>query len=465
MKKTGNLSKFVAWVLVLALAAGCFAGCGKKDDGNVELSVGNWPNAEAEPKRYEIYEGRRADFEANNPGIVIKPDEWKYDVQTFLAKAEGKTLPDLYFTHFTEIKKIIDGGYSANIKDALVKFGYYDKIDEKMLKLIENKKGVFLLPTSCYTLGLALNLDLLEKAGYVEEDGTPKAPKTLDELVEVAKAVTEKTGKAGFIFPTTNNQGGWYFTMLGWNYGVEFAKNVDGKWQANFDNDDCVAALQYIKDLKWKYNVLPETTLVDQNECNKQIASGLAAMGFAPAGQLGQMLVNYKMNLDSVGYSYIPAGPKNHYTLLGGACIAFSNTATEKEIEAGLKWLRDAEGVNPDLDDNYKKTAEESVNHSIESGNIVGVIDTAIWNDKSDVFKYRSELHKEKCNVNYNHIRLFNENKLDIHPEVEICAQELYGLLDACIQEVLTNENADCKALIKKAAEDYQRNFLDYENE
>ena len=146
MKKTGNLSKFVARVLVLALAAGCFTGCGKKDDGNVELSVGNWPNAEAEPKRYEIYEGRRADFEANNPGIVIKPDEWKYDVQTFLAKAEGKTLPDLYFTHFTEIKKIIDGGYSADIKDALVKFGYYDKIDEKMLKLIENKDGVFLLP-------------------------------------------------------------------------------------------------------------------------------------------------------------------------------------------------------------------------------------------------------------------------------------------------------------------------------
>ena len=75
-----------------------------------------------------------------------------------------------------------------------------------------------------------------------------------------------------------------------------------------------------------------------------------------------------------------------------------------------------------------------------------------------------SKLSKENCNVNYNHIRLFNENKLDIHPEVEICAQELYGLLDACIQEVLNNENADCKELIKKAAADFQRNFLDYEN-
>ncbi|MCR4718947.1 MAG: hypothetical protein K5768_04890 [Firmicutes bacterium] len=59
---------------------------------------------------------------------------------------------------------------------------------------------------------------------------------------------------------------------------------------------------------------------------------------------------------------------------------------------------------------------------------------------------------------------IFNENKIDAHTEVEICAQELYGLLDSCIQEVLTNKDADCKAVIKKAAEDYQSNFLDYEN-
>ena len=464
MKKNGMFKKIIAHMLVLALAGGCLAGCGKADDGTVNVSVGNWPNAEAEPARYEIYEGRRAEFEANNEGITIQPDEWKYDVQTFLAKAEGKTLPDVYFTHFTEVNKIIEGGYSADIKDVLVKLGYYDKIDERMLGLIENEDGVFLIPNSCYTLGMALNLDLLEKAGYVEADGTPKAPKTMEELVEVAKAVTEKTGKAGFIFPTTKNQGGWYFTMLGWNYGVEFVKKENGKWVANFDNDDCVAALQYIKDLKWKYNVLPENTLVDMNECNKQIASGLAAMGFAPASQLGQMLVNYKMDLDDVGFTYIPAGPKNHYTLLGGVCIAFANTATETEIEAGLKWLRNGESLNPDLDEEYKKTAQENIQNSIASGNIVGVIDTAIWNEKSDVFSYQSQLAVENCNVNYNHVKLFNENKLDIHPEVEICAQELYGLLDACIQEVLNNKDADCKALISKAAADFQRNFLDYEN-
>lgn len=455
--------KIASVVMAIAIAATAMTGCKEKGDETIKLSVGGWPNAESNPKGYEMYQEKKANFEKENPGIIIEPDEWGYDVQTFLAKAEGGTLPDLYYTHFTEFDKIIDGEYAADIKSVLVKNKYYDKISDSMLKLIERDGKVYFVPQSCYTIGLGINLDLFEKAGLMEEDGTPKAPETLEELAETARAITEKTGKAGFIFPTTKNQGGWYFTMLAWNYGVEFVKNVDGKWQANFDNDDCVAALQYLKDLKWKYNVLPENALVDQNEINKQVGSGLAAMGFMAPGQLNEMIHNYGANKDMLGYSYVPAGPKNHVTLMGGQVVAFANTATKEEIDAGIKWLT-AENITPNLSDAYKEKLEESMSLALERGNLMGVIDTAIWNDKSEVFSYESNRRKELCNVNYNHIKLFNDNKLDAHTEVEVCAQELYGLLDACIQEVLTNKDADCKAIVKKAAEDYQSNFLDYEN-
>ena len=456
--------KVLCLVLTAVLLVGAMSGCGEKDDGTTRLSVSNWPNPEANPKGYETYQTRKADFEAANANIIIEPEEWVYDVKTYLAKAEGGTLPDLYYTPFTEFNKIIDGGYAIDIKDKLIENGWYDQISEDMLKVIEKDGEVYFIPKSSYTIGLVFNLDLLEKAGLVEEDGTPMAPKTLDELVDVARQVTEKTGKAGFIFPTTNNQGGWYFTMLAWNYGVEFVKkDKNGDWKAAFNTDDCVKALQYIKDLKWKYDVLPANTLVDANEITKQIGSGMAGMSFMAPSSLNNMIKNYGMSKDSIGFSYVPAGPKKHVTLMGGSCVTFANTATEKEVDAGFKWLV-MENITPELTDAYKQKQTDKILQDIEENELVGVIDTAVWNEKSETFSFLSQLSKEKCNVNYNHIRLFNENKVDAHTEVEVCAQELYALLDACIQEVLTNKDADCKALIKKAADDYQRNFLDYEN-
>ena len=40
-------------------------------------------------------------------------------------------------------------------------------------------------------------------------------------------------------------------------------KGDDGKWKATFNSPEAANALQYIKDLKWKYDVLPTNTLVN----------------------------------------------------------------------------------------------------------------------------------------------------------------------------------------------------------
>ena len=54
-------------------------------------------------------------------------------------------------------------------------------------------------------------------------------------------------------------------------------------------------------------------------------------------------------------------------------------------------------------------------------------------------------------------------NNTDVHVRAEepMNCQELYKTLDACIQAVLTDENADAEQLIKQANSDFQRNYLD----
>ena len=53
---------------------------------------------------------------------------------------------------------------------------------------------------------------------------------------------------------------------------------------------------------------------------------------------------------------------------------------------------------------------------------------------------------------------------MNIHAEPEVCAQELYSILDSCIQQVLQDQNADIPSILEKAANDYQINYLDNEN-
>ena len=89
----------------------------------------------------------------------------------------------------------------------------------------------------------------------------------------------------------------------------------------------------------------------------------------------------------------------------------------------------------------------------------------SIWSKNSDSFKWENDFIDQHANVDYNQVKLYNdfvtECPCEVQLEVPVCAQELYGILDGCIQEVLTNKDADCKKLIKGAVKDYQSNNLD----
>ena len=85
------------------------------------------------------------------------------------------------------------------------------------------------------------------------------------------------------------------------------------------------------------------------------------------------------------------------------------------------------------------------------------------WSDNAESVKYLNEQIDKYANSNPNHVKLYNDfvnSDVEIQAEEPICAQELYGILDSCIQEVLTNKDADCAALLEKANSDFQKDYL-----
>lgn len=461
--------KFLAMSMAAILALGALAGCGPKEettsDGNVEIVIGLWPNPEANPESYETSMKNAEEFMQLYPNVTVKGDEYNYYPDTFAAKAEGGTLPTVFNAHFTEAKMMMDYEYVAPVTDELKKRGYMELMTPWILENISRDGEVYFLPDSMYTMGLIINMDLFEQAGLVEADGTPMAPESFDELAEVAKVITEKTGKAGFAFPTKENFGGWNFMNIAWSYGVDFMEEIDGKWTATFDTQEFVDSLEYMRKLKWEDGVMPVNTLVGNNDLLQMIATGEAAMTFGHPGQITSLTNTFDMDRNSIGFAKMPAGPKGRITQLGGGFRAFRNDATPEQISAVFDWLSFVGTVTPNFTDEEAAKYEEDLKIKDEKGELIGIQDVSVWNDKAPVTQKKNEIIAKYMNVNENHIKLYNDKEgVELKPEEPVCAQNLYAMIDGLLQEVLNNKDADIAALVKQANIDFQKNYLDYEN-
>ena len=348
--------------------------------------------------------------------------------------------------------------------DVLHNRGYDGKFNEQILEIVSKDGRIYAFPFSAYVLGLGYNTELFEQAGLMEADGTPMQPKDWDEVVEFAVKIKEATGKPGFVFPTANNNGGWLFTCLAWSFGTEFMRqDENGKWQATFNSPEAAAALSYIKDLKWKYDVLPQNTLIDGTEYYKTFATGNAGM-LITAGDIPRKLTQYDMQPEQVGIMALPAGPQRHVTLLGGSIFALAPNATEAQIDAGIRWLETA--YTSEATEEFKVNKKNELDKSLADNELIGIKLMRPWSQDSEAVKYEYDLIDQYANANPNHVRLYNEFVADLgdcelQAEEPVCAQELYGVLDSCIQEVLVNPDADCVALLEKANSDFQVNYLD----
>ena len=457
------LKKIICVLLSAATVSMCLAACGQKeqadDSGKTVISVGGWPS-DNQPERKAQMEGYVSKLNEKYPDIKIEPDEWTYDTNSFVPKASSGQLPTLYSTYLTEIKKIINAGYCAEITDEMKEAGFYDWLTPTMKDLVEKDGKIYGMPCGIYVMGLTCNTKLFKDAGLTDENGVPIFPKTYEELAKTASIIKEKTGKAGLILPTINNCGGWHFMNIAWSYGTKFMEqDSDGRWAATFDSPEAVAALQYVKDLKWKYNVLPDNAFVDIPEMQKCFATDQAAMYFsAPVDDA--LVETYSMPIDRYSISPMPAGPAGRYALTGGICYMFNANSTKEQIGAGLKWLENI-GVTPFVNEEILKVTEDGYKLRQQEGKIVGIKSVSDWGN-AESKKAKSELVEKYANIDRRLVEQYEANdNVTSKAEEPMNSQELYKILDACIQSVLTDKNADPAELIKNANSDFQKNYLD----
>ncbi len=460
--------KVISCLLIAAMVSSLAAGCGSSndkvadkagEDGKVTITIGGWPTKDNE--QYEIYQGYLETMNELYPDIEVVPDEYLYTTDTFLPKAASGQLPDLYLTWFTEIDKIVSAGYAADLTETLEKNEVMDTVNPDLLAEVEADGKYYGIPKSAYSMSMMYNVNLFKQAGLVDENGVPIFPTTWDELTQTAVTIKEKTGKPGFFFPTTSNQGGWMFTNIAWSYGAEFEEQQeDGSWKAVFDSPEAVEALEYVKDLRWKYDVLPENTLGDLNDFSNMYGTDQVAMGLCHLNMTKSIVTSTGMSKDNFAVSTIPEGPAGKAAQLGGDVYMMAPDTTPEQQDAIMKWLT-VTGESPVFTDEAMEGFESRYSGLAEQGVPVGPMGVRIWTSGDRVEK-EDEILAGLTNVDMNLWNPYCEHASEnLRSEPPVNAQELYKTLDSVIQEVLTNENADCQALLSKAVADFQSDYLD----
>lgn len=449
------LSLILAIVMIGSVVM--LAGCG--DDGKIKVTIGDWPaDTDSTSAVYKEYMKQMNEL---YPEIEIIPDTSTGNATSYVTRAISGQLPNLYVISYTEANNVIKNGFCADITEACEEYNFAQSLNPLVLDKVKKDGKIYGIPQTAYALGLACNKEMFEQAGLVNPDGTLKYPQTYDELIETAKIIKEKTGQAGVVFPTMNNQGGWIFSNVAWSYGVDFMEqDENGKWKATFDTQACVDALQYIKDLKWVHNVLPDNAFVDIDEERKLFASNQAAMYIIHPTE--RMLVkNYSMNKDNICFARVPAGPAGRYTLMGGNFYAVSPESTPEQIDALFKFL-EIKGHSPKASDEIKESNGLSMKKDNEE-NVPVMKKPAfpLWinNERVELDAQLRAMYANVPEENFADYSSFID--VMVHEEEPQCAQELYSILDAGIQQVLTDKNADCASIVKEMANNFQKNHLD----
>jgi len=442
---------FCAAVFAFAL------GEGDKGSGKVTLSLGIWPE-DTLPGEIAMHQEFVKKFNAQYPDVLVKPATYRYATDTFVPMAEAGLVPTIFETWFTEPQKLISGGFVKDISAELKALGWDAKMNPTVRDLLSKDGKIYGVPRDAYALGLMLNVELFREAGLVDRNGIPLYPKTWEELARTAQTIKQKTGSAGFCLLAKDNAGGWHFSNIAWGFGAVFQVQRGGKWYAQINSPEVAAALQYVKDLKWVYNVLtPDPTNEDWASGFRAIGTGTAAMYIAAADAVNQPTMINGLPVRDLALVPIPAGPKGQFSLIGGTPYMFAANATSAEITAALRYM-EIMGRVPVV--NADTIAGLRADAQMRRDNGVPVIDDfPAWTDPAYA-KAKKDANNAFKNVDdrlYADYFALITNGKGLRTEEPMLAQDLYAELTKCLQAVLTDRNANVQALLDTAQRNFQR--------
>ncbi|MFH1612888.1 MAG: extracellular solute-binding protein [bacterium] len=285
-------------------------------------------------------------FEKTHPHIkiVVVQGKENYDPNVFATlMGSGKGPSAILQIQGSAIGTLAPRGYLANLDEYVKNWDRLDDYWPIMLAPQMYANHYYALPSPYYNCisGLIYRKDYLIKAGFVDENGNAKPPQTWLELAEYGQKLRDKKDQIyGLGFDASSEAGGWNLIHYFWQSGTELVKKENSQWKIDFNNENGIKALQYIKSLKWKYNAIQPDILANTwGGLLTDFRNGKIAMFKAYDSDYFWLIRQVELNSNDVGFAALPAGPAGSVTDIGGYSWIINASLTKEQKDATWKFL------------------------------------------------------------------------------------------------------------------------------
>ena len=401
----------------------------------------------SEQAAIDAFNAQVKEFESANPGIDIQPEEYEWKATTFAAQLAGGTLPDVFEIPFTDAKTLIENEQIANLDTQFHTLPYAAKFNAAIVDAGKGADGkIYAVPAkNVYGVGLHYNRDLFKKAGL--DPNSP--PKTWDEVRADAKKIADAVpGVAGYAQMTQNATGGWQLVANTFAHGGRVqALNGDGTTTSTLANDGTKASLQMLKDMRWSDNSMGANFMFDWSSINQAFAAGKVAMYTSGSDVYTSLVQTNGVKADMYGLTAMPLVGSDAGVLTGGTMAAMPANATDAQKAAAIKWI-DFFYLRKLVD---KDRAVADAKTLVANKQPVGTPVLPMFN-KAQYTENQSWI-SEYVNVPLNQMTGYTDTMFDLKlvGEPSQQTQEIYKLLDAVVQTVLTKKDANIDELLTKA--------------
>ncbi|HEY0606050.1 MAG TPA: extracellular solute-binding protein [Herpetosiphonaceae bacterium] len=411
---------------------------------------------ESQPEALAGWTAQVERFQELYPNVTVTGSDYTYSPDTFATLVAGKQVPTLFEVYLSDPSKIIDQGIAADLSAIFDEQKLRDVFNPNILSITSKDGKVYGIPKFAYAMGLGYNIGLLKEAGF---DGPPS---TWEELATMAQKLTNRdAARAGFSFISDgSNATGWQFTTMAYTWGAKQSSIVqakDGKYEAGFASGAPVDALNFVKELRWKYDVLPRENL-DWAKNGETFATGRTALALIASDQFSWMRTTFPdVDMSQLALAPLPTGPDGKsVSLVGGNIAMISSAATDDEKEAATYFRLWTQFDSTEIQRGYDVSKQDP---TVVVGTPFLPLYVGEYQTKS------AEVQKQYANLPVQNYQLFMDavtgGKIGLEPELATAGQEYYGAIGAVVNSILTDQSVDPAAAAKQAADTFQVNVLD----